>query len=341
MRSNLEFNQLYTLLTSILGEAKTPFDGYLMQLQFPCPHCIEVDGDGERLKHNLEVNFTKQVFQCWKCVSGDNISMKGSLLSLIKKYGNKDHVNEYKRIIKSIKESGYYNLEFDTNVLSGGTPIIEKELDLPQTYKKFNISKNMSYSEVQATSYLRQRGITEDIINDYGIGFTSWESTNKIMSNRIILPSFDENGIMNYFVARDFTGKAKFKYMNPKIKKEDVIINENKINWDADITLCEGVFDSIVIPNSIPMLGKSLNSNFKLYWDLIGKSKANINIFLDADAKDSMVKMYHYLNHSNLKGRIRCIFVTNDYDPSLIYQVYGKRGIINCLRSAQKIEEEF
>jgi hypothetical protein len=51
------------------------------------------------------------------------------------------------------------------------------------------------------------------------------------------------------------------KYKNPEAQKEILIFNEYLINWDETIYLVEGAFDSIFIPNAIPMLGKFMSEH--------------------------------------------------------------------------------
>lgn len=99
----------------------------------------------------------------------------------------------------------------------------------------------------------------------------------------------------------------RVKYDNPKVEKKNIIFNEEKIQWDADITLVEGPFDHIVVPNSIPLLGKALNDGYKVYWDLLYKAKGKINIWLDGDAFQTVKETYSFLNHGDLNGRIRYI----------------------------------
>ena len=105
----------------------------------------------------------------------------------------------------------------------------------------------------------------------------------------------------------------------------------------ADITLVEGPFDHIVVPNSVPLLGKALNEGYKLYWDLLYKARARVNIFLDADAFQTVRETYSFLNHGSLNGRIRYIPIEGDEDPSSLYQKYGWRGIANKLASAREL----
>jgi hypothetical protein len=49
--------------------------------------------------------------------------------------------------------------------------------------------------------------------------------------------------------------------MNPEVEKDKIIFNEHLIDWDRDIFLVEGAFDSIFLNNSIPMLGKSISQH--------------------------------------------------------------------------------
>jgi DNA primase len=73
--------------------------------------------------------------------------------------------------------------------------------------------------------------------------------------NRIIIPSYDLNGDLNYFIARWYPKEYnKLKYINPKAEKQEIIFNIGKLNLDATIYLVEGVTDHIVTPNSIPLL---------------------------------------------------------------------------------------
>lgn len=332
-----ELIEIYHILSSFLGESKNGFDGTNMQLQFPCPRCVERDGHGEIAKHNLEVNLQKQVFQCWKCASQDD-EMHGSILKLIKIYGNEMILKDYKRAINSLRDSAMYSKLFnkdDFNITQKNNG--ENELDLPNTFHP--LLKNKWYPK-DVFDYLKKRNIGWDIIDEYHIGYTSYDKDNWAVAKRIVVPSYDKFGELNYWSARDYTNNPnKVKYFNPKIDRKSIIFNEDKVQWDADINLVEGVFDHIVVPNSIPLLGKAINESFDLYWKLIELSKGNINIFLDGDAFSTVKSIYHTLNHGKLLDRIRYIPVQKDFDPSLIYQMGGKKSIINYLKAAKQLEE--
>ena len=332
-----ELQQIYALLVSFLGEAKNGFDGRNMQLQFPCPRCVERDGDGEKRKYNLEVNLAKQMFNCWKCSSIDD-EMHGSIIKLIKLYGNHQILSEYKRAIQSLRESDYYKLNCDKNDFNIDNKFIAKEdLKVPASFHLFQKDKAFPY---KAFNYLKERGIGWNIIQDFNIGFTSYDANDKIGSNRIIIPSYDKFGELNYWTGRDFSGNNKRqKYYNPKVERKDLIFNEERLQFDADITLVEGPFDHLVVPNSVPLLGKSLTPEYTLYWRLINDTNANINIFLDGDAIETAKETYKLLNHGRLYNKIRYVPVGADYDPSLIYQLWGSKGIIEHLKNAARIDD--
>ncbi len=339
-----ELEKLYNILAVFLGEAKNGFDENAFQYQFPCPKCVERDGWMEARKFNLEVNLQKQLFRCWKCDSVDE-HMSGTIVKLIRMYGNEKLLQEYKDIIRTIRDSELYKLNFSSNDFNIDTSIIEKEdLKFPPSFRPFKEGK---YYNKGAMRYLNERGIGWDIINRYNIGFTEKEEDKKWKksSYRIIIPSYNEYDELNYWVGRDYLPKkegfTRVKYDNPDAKKKEIIFNENKVQWDADITLVEGPFDHIVVPNSIPLLGKALNKEYKLYWELITKANANVNIFLDADAFSTVKEVYKFLNHGNLYGKVRYIPVEGDEDPSSLYEKGGYKEIARHLANAQQIDEVY
>ena len=337
-----EIEKLYNILASFLGEAKGGFNDRNFELEFPCPCCIDREGQGEARKHNLAVNLQKQVFQCWKCSSMGE-PMRGSIVKLIKMYGNETLLSQYKDTIRSIHESELYKLHFGKGDFNIDTSIIAAEdLKLPSTYTLFNRNEKAHYG---ALKYVRERGLDWDILEKYKIGYTLKEEDEDMRkySYRIILPSYNQYGELNYWVGRNFLPEndkfPRTKYSNPKAEKKEIIFNEERVQWDADITLVEGAFDHIVVPNSIPLLGKALDTDYKLYWELVTRANANVNVWLDNDAQTTAKVIYSLLNHGKLNGKIRIVESGSDKDPSEIYEKYGPKGIIKCLQNVKKIPE--
>jgi DNA primase len=98
----------------------------------------------------------------------------------------------------------------------------------------------------------------------------------------IVIPSYDNNGKLNYFTARSFEKDPYTKYRNPETSR-DIIPFELFINWDLPIILCEGPFDAIAIKrNAIPLFGKNLQPN--LMKKIVTSKVQKIYIALDTDA---------------------------------------------------------
>ncbi len=288
------------------------------QISFDCPACSMEkgmpEGDG---KGNLEINYDRDVFKCWVCK--DTHYMSGSIIKLIKKYGNDKNLRDYKLFKPEAFLSNDDKKQIQVHLPEGFRPL--KECN-PKDFK-YNL----------AMEYLRSRRITDEIIEKFNIGYT----TRGTYFNRIIIPSYDSDGILNYFIARWFDkAYTKLRYINPEAEKQEIVFNEGKVNWDSTIHLVEGVTDHIVVPNSIPLLGKYMDE--KLLDMLHDKAKANIVIFLDGDAVEDAIILYKKLNFGKLKGRIRIAIVSEIFDPSKIYEKFGPRGIITALKTAKKLE---
>lgn len=307
------------ILKSFLGEPRKHNEDS-GQIAFDCPACSAdkglPDGDG---KGNLEVNYSRGMFKCWACQETNN--MHGPVVKLLKKYGTPKNIRDY-LLVKP-----------DTDLVSNK----EKKtvvLTLPESYKKLSECTGKEFKYQQAITYLRERGITDDIIKEFEIGYTYMGK----FFNRIIIPSYDSNGELNYFIARWFPKEyTKLKYLNPDVEKQQIIFNEGKVNWDATIYLVEGATDHIVTPNSIPLLGKFISPQLL---DLLQeKAKAYVVIVLDDDAYEDALRLYNELNFGNLRGRIKLVRCPDGYDPSKLFEKFGNKGIIKLLQSAYKLDE--
>lgn len=332
-----EIYHLKEILDSFLGKSKKDLDE-TYQLQYPCIRCVANKGNGEKRKYNLEINLKANVYNSW-CCAHDN-EMHGSITKLIKIFGNEELLTDYRNTVYSLRQSKLFELSFSKEDFNVDKNIaVNDEVKLPSSYIK--LENNGKYIPKRVMEYLSRRNISWDIIEKFKIGYTEWDETDKNVSNRIIIPSFNKFDELDYWTGRDFSNYPnKQKYFNPRVERKNLLFNEGMVNWDADITLVEGPFDHIVVPNSIPLLGKMLRHDFKLYQQLLLKCNSNINIFLDDDAYDDVVKIYSLLNHGNLYNRIRYIPLNeNGLDPSKIYELWGKKGIVHYLRQATKINE--
>lgn len=325
---DIEIENIARITERVLGKPRNEInvDGWN---DYNCPYCADFDGVDSDGKHNCCINYREGYFHCWKCGESGKISR------ILRDYGGTSVVSEYYEEIKNIRNSQEYQFSSENKLVKNELIDVENQLKLPDNFRRISSADNESYP---AYKYLKERGLDYEIINDFGIGYVPWSDDYK-MRSRIVIPSYDQYKNLSYYVTRDYTGKQKLKYINPNVDKKTIIFNEQKINWGENITLCEGVFDSFVIPNSIPLLGKVLTEEFSVYNAITEKARANINILLDDDAVEDAKKMYLFLNSGKLKDRIRFIECPSGYDASLFYQKFGKIGIYKLMQSARRLNE--
>lgn len=336
----IELERIYSILVSFLGESKQGgYDSSNSQYQFNCPFCAEEEGEPDG-KYNLEISFELLVYKCWKCENS------GSLSRLVKRFGGRDALREYHEAAESLKMSKYYSLTDDEK------KILEREtkrLTLPSTLHKIDLSTCRDRRLVQ---YLRKRKIDQRIINRFGIGYCEWSDNpdERPWSNRLMIPSYDESGMLNFFVGRDFLPDKKEqepgKFIRPKYKncdaeKNEIIFQDSLVDWDADITLVEGAIDCIYGPNTISMLGKTMDESTALFKKLRARSTAKVILCLDGDVDDFQIeKLCNLLYYGGIGDRTYYIDLKRDMKPykdfGEIFEADGRHGIIRALRKMKQ-----
>lgn len=340
-----ELDSLVEILEIFLGESKNGVSDS-SQIQFNCPECD--DGGGH---FNLEINMLRGKYRCWSCEHTNDMS--GKLSQLIKKYGGDKLLSEYRQEINNIKKSKEYELHFvDQNL------VFEEDeefiLKLPEKTYDFQFDGNSK--ESKALEYLTLRGITKAMITKYNLKYTDIYCPDRNFRNRIIITSYDKYGELNYYTGRDYTGKAFRKYYNventEKSKKTNIIFNEKLLNWDGDIILVEGPVDHIAVPNSAPLLGKVINSDYYLFESIINKSSQKIIVFLDNDATSEASEVCRRLSCYELCGRLKIVptqklleILNQKYnlnlkklDPGKLFEINGYKGIAWALKLAEEYQ---
>jgi hypothetical protein len=143
---------------------------------------------------------------------------------------------------------------------------------------------------------------------------------------------------LNYWVARTYRdSKWLTKYYIPNnVSKRDVIFNERFINWDGEVRLVEGIFDAMVVPSSVPIMGKKLNNNFKLYNEIVNKA-SHILLIPDKDAIYDWLEIKYNLQLSNRRLKIRMVDWNKFQDSSCkdvsdVFERHDKRGVIDLMK---------
>jgi hypothetical protein len=148
-----------------------------------------------------------------------------------------------------------------------------------------SLSNESSLSALPALNYLKKRDIIDKDILYWKMGYCM----DGRYAKRVIIPSFNDSGNLNYFVARSFSSN-NLKYLNPPCSK-DVIFNELYLEWDTDLVITEGVFDAVVAgPNAVPLLGSTLRPNSKLFMKIV-QNDTPVFLALDPDAEKKEQKI--------------------------------------------------
>ena len=220
-----------------------------------CPYCVSRRLDKE-FKERADTNFhlmldvKRNFYYCFRC------GVQGKLQDLDSMIGLKLQTEQYQ--LETIKDR-LSNLKIKSvkNFLGFDPSDIGLEIN--------------RYSE--AFEYLRSRGITEDLIKDYGLLMGKGK-----FLNRIILPEYNNSRII-YFTARSYK-EVYPKYINPPIPKSEIVYNINNVVSDFCI-LTEGCFSAIAAGKSgIAVLGKKIS--FSQYSKISLKFKT-VFVCLDPD----------------------------------------------------------
>jgi len=285
-----EIEVMVELLSDVLGSPHQHYESK-GQISFDCPVCADEKGlDNGDGKGNLEINYIRHVYKCWAC--GETHGTQGPLGKLFDGYATKAQKKVYNLIKpEELKQEDKKKVR----------------LRLPEGFTTFKDSNPRFIPHIEAYKYLQSRGITDDIIDRFKIGYTATGD----YAYRIVVPSYNTENTLNYFVARAWVPK-KMKYKNPPVPKDEIIFNEGAVDWKKDVYLCEGVFDSFFLPNPIVMLGKKMSK--LLFETLYLKAEGNIIICTDGDAFKDGVKLYHELNGGKLYNKIKLIKLPTDKD---------------------------
>jgi DNA primase len=257
----------FRIVKDILGECIKSGNEYL----FHCVYC-------NHHKKKLSVNFAKDKYKCWVC------DKSGKISRIVKRFGTFLQQQTWKELTGQVDITDFERLLLGQEVK---TVEVERTMSLPAEFVSL-CNNNPSLSSIQPRNYLSARGIDKQQILHWKLGYCPTGE----YAGRIIAPSFNMDGKVNFFVGRAYDGHWR-KYMNPPANK-DIIFNELYIDWEEDITLVEGVFDAVKVPNSIPILGSSLREASKLFMQIV-QNDPRIYVALDPDVEKKAYKLIESL----------------------------------------------
>jgi hypothetical protein len=166
-----------------------------------------------------------------------------------------------------------------------GSPILQKEeqekprcTSLPEGFTPFALDGGRR--EAPYLSYLLGRGVTRRTVALYRMGYVDVGR----LAGRVVVPSFDSLGMVNFWSARSIYPNEILRYCLP-IATKDVISNEHMVDWTRPVYLVEGIFDETAVGSqAIALYGKFALPSLLLR--LVERRPPKVNVCLDDDAID-------------------------------------------------------
>ena len=223
---------------------------------------------------SMSVSSEKQIYKCFSC------GATGNVFTFVSEYENVSFIEA----VKIVADKCGMSLSVDT--FNSKVPqVFKEEHEIMDLAQKFFMNNLRTDSGKEALKYLKERGIDEDIIKEFGIGlsldsndtlFTLLskkgydkkklmdiglinvinDKTYDMFSHRITFPLWDKDGNIVGFSARIYRGeKDVSKYMNSResklFKKGETLYNYHKAKdvakREKQIIVVEGFMDAIRI----------------------------------------------------------------------------------------------
>lgn len=282
-----------------------------------CPICAKKDRNYRKKK--LAIRLSDHVVHCWVCGYRSH-----NLLHLLKAHtDDRNLTTEYG---SSFPFTGSTKAHRGSNDPSGdyfgddnSDAHHEKALRLPDGFQllapMLNNRGRRPWAVKKSFDYLSQRGLLNErdlwywkfgIVLDDGIEARPFW-------NRIIIPSFDTNGKLNYWTARGIDDRAFPRYFNPNgVKRKEVIFNELNIDWKKELVLVEGPFDLFkCTDNATCILGSEVKEDFRLFQKIV-ENNTSVTLAFDSDAKKKTLKFIKLLQEYDIS--VQAVEIPNEYE---------------------------
>lgn len=307
---------------------------------------------------SLNISQAKQMYKCFACGAGGNV---------FKFVGEFENLGFVESVIK-VAEMVNYPLEVEAEKV----PVIDNAKDRSYkclndviSYTTFALKSEMG---IPYKSYLEKRGIDENIIETFQIGYNgpkevvyrflkakgysdkemnevnliriTPQGTYDVFSDRIMFPIHDSFGNPIGFTARTLN-KDQSKYINTSqtnlYTKGDIVYNFHRAKQSAkkmnQLIVCEGVMDVIAyakagITNVVATLGTALTPH-----QLNLMKQCSMNLLLSYDGDDAGQNAIYKAGKIAKEAGFNVMVYANTtkMDPDEIVSSLGKEALVNMV----------
>lgn len=246
-----------------------------ISIAFKCPICKSSD----KSKKKLVVRIADGWYHCWVCgLSG------------------KSYYSLFKKTFPQALGDPDCTIFFDEKPKFIVSQEVEVKVELPSDSILVGLDESHDPDVLAVKNYLKERGLTKGDMLRWRICASK---SGKLM-RRVIIPSFDSEGELNYFISRSISDKGA-KYINADKKRTEIIFNEIDVDWTKPILLVEGVFDALKCPeNTIPVLTSELSKDSVLFQKL-WQNRCQVTVGFDPDLKAKSHKTCEILSKAGLE----------------------------------------
>lgn len=285
----------------------------LTNIQVTCPICLQQSQKWSQ-KRKLAVRLSDDLVHCWVCGYSSR-----NLVPLLRKFGSHDDLSFY------VEKSGS-SLTFQKPAEDESIP-----LKLPEGFRLIApLIGRGDRDVVRAMRYLKERGLTASDTWYYKFGVAP------TLPDRVIMPSFDELGGLNFWTARSIID-AHPKYIDPPkecVRKNEIIFNEINLDWKKELVIVEGPFDLTKCPtNTTALRGNQLSEESRLLIQIVIHETPCV-VMLDDDATDRAGKIVRTLTSYGVTAKRANL--GEFHDPGEM----TKKQVADCVKAARELQWE-
>ena len=212
----IDIKERVEILTRVFGPCQIDRRG--INAAFRCPDC------GNSKKQKFVVKLDTGQYHCWVC------DARGASVAKVMRRLSAEAAARWESV------TGSYQRQFRDEVIEA--PAVE----LPNGFRLLAESLDSNDPDARACiEYTRDRGLNLRDLWYFRLGCVRRGR----LSRRVIMPSFDADGKLNYWTARSIDKVAFGKYVNPSVPRGEFIFNELNLDWRQELTLVEGPVDLV------------------------------------------------------------------------------------------------